>query len=281
MTIVADSGSTKTTWVDIDSGNKVVTEGLNPHFTTDEAFLSACGKVAERGLPQSVYFYGAGCGDEQQRKRGAALLANAFVGAEIYVATDMLGACRAVSGDEASVVGILGTGSNACYYNGKDIEVTSPSLGYILGDEGSANHLGRKLVDNYLKGKMSEELSSMFHDRYPYTYTEWMNHIYHQPNPNRFLASLARFAVDNIAIDECRDDIWYVVDKWHSEQLGYVITRSHCDKINIIGSFGKAIEPVLRKTLSDYCLNVGTVIADPIDALCEYHRKHIVDLRNP
>ncbi len=274
MIIVADSGSTKTTWINIDSGNKVVTEGLNPHFTTDEAFLSACGQVAEMGVPKSVYFYGAGCGDEQQRKRVATLLSKGLATIDIHVETDMLGACRAVSGDKASIVGILGTGSNACYYNGKEIELSSPSLGYILGDEGSANHLGRELLDNYLKGKMSEELSALFHDRYPYTYTEWMDHIYHKPSPNRFLASLARFAVDNIAIDECRNDIWYVVDRWHSEQLGYVITRSHCDRINIIGSFGKAIEQLLRKTLSDYCLHVGTILADPIDALCEYHKKH-------
>ena len=42
MILVADSGSTKTTWADVTTGNKVVTEGLNPHFSTDKQVLDAC-----------------------------------------------------------------------------------------------------------------------------------------------------------------------------------------------------------------------------------------------
>lgn len=48
MTIIADSGSTKTTWMEVESGNKIVTEGLNPHFTTDEAFFAACQVVRQQ-----------------------------------------------------------------------------------------------------------------------------------------------------------------------------------------------------------------------------------------
>ena len=48
MILIADSGSTKTTWMEVESGNKVVTEGLNPHFTTEEQFLAACATVRQQ-----------------------------------------------------------------------------------------------------------------------------------------------------------------------------------------------------------------------------------------
>ena len=47
MILVADSGSTKTTWADVTTGNKVVTEGLNPHFSTDKQVLDACATVCQ------------------------------------------------------------------------------------------------------------------------------------------------------------------------------------------------------------------------------------------
>ena len=116
--IIADSGSTKTTWMDVESGNKVVTEGLNPHFTTDEAFLAACQTVRNKfsilNFQFSIYFYGAGCGSEVQRERVASLLYKAFGTSDIEVETDLLGACRALCGRDSGLVGILGTGSNAC-----------------------------------------------------------------------------------------------------------------------------------------------------------------------
>ncbi len=122
MTIIADSGSTKTTWMDVESGNKIVTEGLNPHFTSDDAFLAACtavrDKVALHSPLSALHFYGAGCGNATQRERVVLLLSKAFGISNIHVETDMLGACRAVCGHEAGLVGILGTGSNACYYDG-------------------------------------------------------------------------------------------------------------------------------------------------------------------
>ncbi len=271
--LIADSGSTKTTWVEVASGNKTVTDGLNPHFTSDEQFGVAFRTVCSMwGMPDEVFFYGAGCGDERQKQRVARLLKDIFSTDNVNVETDMLGACRAVSHNEASLVGILGTGSNACFYDGSRITNVGCSLGYILGDEGSANHLGRLLVDCYLKGQMSMSLRGLFYDAYPYTYAEWMNHIYHQPNANRFLASLARFAVDHCDIKECTDAIEYVVDRWYSEQLSELIRQTQCHKINVVGSFGKAIETTLRKVLSLYGICVGVVMADPIEALRPYHQ---------
>ena len=276
MILVADSGSTKTTWAAVETGTKVVTEGMNPLFVTDEQVHTICQSV-RRNLSVSkdatIFFYGAGCGNVLQQSRMQKLLEKEYGTSRVKVETDMFGACRAVSGNKASLVGILGTGSNACYYDGEKIAAKSVSLGYILGDEGSANYMGRMLLKDYLTGKMPEDIATLFHETYPYSYEEWIDRIYNKPNANRFLASLARFATDHIDLMERENNIWYVVDQWHSAQLGDLIMQTHCCHIDIVGGFAKAIESGLRETLTSYGIEVGTVVADPIDGLIDFHKR--------
>ena len=276
MILVADSGSTKTTWAAVETGTKVVTEGMNPLFVTDEQVHTICQSV-RRNLSVSkdatIFFYGAGCGNVLQQSRMQKLLEKEYGTSRVKVETDMFGACRAVSGNKASLVGILGTGSNACYYDGEKIAAKSVSLGYILGDEGSANYMGRMLLKDYLTGKMPEDIATLFHETYPYSYEEWIDRIYNKPNANRFLASLARFATDHIDLMERENNIWFVVDQWHSAQLGDLMMQTHCCHIDIVGGFAKAIESGLRETLTSYGIEVGTVLADPIDGLIDFHKR--------
>ena len=290
MTIIADSGSTKTTWMDVESGNKIVTEGLNPHFTSDEAFLAACAKVSDRiahhTVVSSIFFYGAGCGSNEQRKRVERLLKEAFPGDDVCVETDMLGASRATADDRPALVAILGTGSNACLYDGLKIIFQPTSTGYILGDKGSANHLGRLLLDDYLTHRMPTRLRHLFHDIYTMSDAQMMDAVYHRPNPNRFLASLAPFAVRHSEEEYCNDMIVETIAQWYFSaiiQMKRPAMRlfragEGTGTIHIVGGFAKAIEPQLRELFEDphpLPLHLGIVAADPIDGLRNYHLKHI------
>ena len=286
MTLIADSGSTKTTWMEVESGNKIVTEGLNPHFTTDEAFLAACQTVRNKfsncNFQFSIYFYGAGCGLVSQRQRVASLLFKAFGTSDIHVETDMLGACRATAGDQPAMVGILGTGSNACLYDGVRIVHQPTSTGYILGDEGSANHVGRLLLAGYLSHRMPSSVRRMFHDTYHMNEAQLMDAVYHQPQPNRFLASLAPFAVQHIDEEYCYDMIVESLAQWYFSVLVYMrrpasrlFHAKRCENtIHVVGGFAKVIESQLQVLFEDpkpFPLHLGTVVADPIDGLREYH----------
>ena len=276
MILLADSGSTKTMWMAVESGNKIVTEGLNPHFTTDEAFLAACSTVRNAFHLSSftfhLFFYGSGCGSEQQRERVASLLFKAFGTSDVHVETDLLGACRAICGDQPGLVGILGTGSNACYYDGKGIVYQAVSTGYILGDEGSANHVGRQLLQDYLSGCMPEEVSDMFHDTYPQTKEEFLEAVYHQPNANRFLASLARFVLEHQDDDYCSMLIEDSLDDWYIYQLEDLWLKSGCDDLYLVGGFAARIDKMLLDNFAqDHDLVLKEVVGDPIDGLREYH----------
>lgn len=278
MILIADSGSTKTTWMEVETGKTVLTEGLNPHFTADGRFQAACTVVRQQiptadYPPQTIFFYGAGCGNTTQRGRVAVLLAKAFGTSDIHVETDMLGACRAVCGHEAGLVGILGTGSNACYYDGSAIAHQPVSTGYILGDHGSANHVGRRLLQDYLSGIMPQHISTMFHDAYPFGHEQFIDHVYHQPNANRYLASLAPFAVQHLAEDYCYHIVYDSLADWYRYQLATLVDRSGCRRLSLVGSYAAHIEPVLCRLAADHGLTLCGVPADPIDGLRRYHRK--------
>ena len=280
MILVADSGSTKTTWAQVGTDNMIVTEGLNPHFTTDEQFLAACRQVSQHfslsTFHFSLYFYGAGCGDDRQRQRVKELLTSFLRPEAVEVDTDMLGACRAVSGDRAGLVGILGTGSNACYYDGRRIVCQPVSTGFIMGDNGSANHVGRILLNDYLTQRMPEGLRRLFHEAYPMSDAQLIDAVYHQPHANRFLASLAPFAVRHEGEDYCAEVIRTALHDWYYGPLTTVIERSGCGdvELHLVGGFAKAIEPTLRRYLADLGLPVGIILADPMPGMLAYHGEH-------
>ena len=276
MTIIADSGSTKTTWMEVSSGNKMVTEGLNPHFTSDEVFLAACATVSEnishQPSPITLHFYGAGCGNVAQRRRVKNLLQKGFNTTHVEVETDMLGACRALCGHKAGLVGILGTGSNACYYDGERIVMQPFSTGYILGDHGSANHVGRILLQDYLTGTMPSDLSDLFHDTYKLSDNELMDNVYHRPNPNRFLASLAPFATKNICHPYCYQLIMSSLSDWYRYQLKGLIDASHSHNLYLTGGFGASLDAPLHDFAKNNNLKVCAVAADPMPGLVCYHQ---------
>lgn len=283
MILIADSGSTKTAWMEVESGNMIVTEGLNPHFTDDETFLSACHQVSQQLLdnaidadPFSVFFYGAGCGSATQRQRVETLLSAAFCTGSVFVETDMLGACRAASGERESLVAILGTGSNACYYDGSVIRCQPTSTGYVLGDNGSANHVGRILLNDYLTERMPAEVRDRFYDTYRMSKDQLIDAVYHRPTPNRFLASLAPFAVQYMNEDYCRGVVDEALYNWYHGPLETLREQSGYNEgeINLVGGFAKAIESAICHCLEGDTLRVGTILADPVVGLCRYHQNH-------
>ena len=280
MTIIADSGSTKTSWAATGTETKTITEGLNPLFTTDETFLNACREVSQQFKCQeaetSVIFYGAGCGNTKQRNRTKKLLQEAFSTDDVTVETDMLGACRATAGNEAGIVAILGTGSNTCYYDGKTIRHKLFSMGYILGDEGSANHLGALLLRSFLSDNMPTHLSDLFEKKAGLTKEQMLEKLYCGPNPNRWLASLAPFATENKKDDFCDELIRMNIDHWIAEQVDPLYEKSHCKKLFVVGGFANATKTILKEQLSDRgymeaSYSLKKVVANPIDNLVKYH----------
>lgn len=144
MIIIADAGSTKTEWAVTGSPGpgetaRFATSGFNAAVSS----TSLLREILENEAPAllslargatDVFYYGAGCAGARAAATASAL-GEVFATARCHVESDMLGAARALCGNEAGIVCILGTGSNSCLYDGRSITANVPPMGFILGDE--------------------------------------------------------------------------------------------------------------------------------------------------
>ena len=179
MTLIADSGSTKTDWTLLHSSNPQLkteviatfrTQGITPiHQTAGDireilerellpqlssfprAKLIASG-VLENPLLQNLhlYFYGSGCTPAHVPMM-VQLMVEELSPKTVEVHSDLMAAARALCQHEAGMACILGTGANSCLYDGEQIIQNTPALGYILGDEGSGSVLGRLFLNAIFK----------------------------------------------------------------------------------------------------------------------------------
>ena len=293
MILLADSGSTKVHWCLVTASGQcsdVFTDGINPLFQTTIAMQNS---ISNQLLPQiapllwagtltHVFFYGAGCTPEKKVFVQKALEA-VFKKAAVSVESDMLGAARGLLGREAGVACILGTGSGSCFYNGENIEWCVPSLGYILGDEGSAAVLGKRLVGDLLKNQLDvqgdnvqgtkENLKELFFKEQNTSMADIIENVYRQPFPNRFLAKLSKFCADHIEDKRIHD---LVYDHFIQFIRRNLVQYKASAPVGFVGSIAYYYRPILEEAMKAEGLPMGTILKDPIEGLKEYHKNSVV-----
>lgn len=295
MILIADSGGSKTDWALIslltDTSKcvlKVRTQGLNPFHqskdvilhTLEQELIPALIKATEQNnnslreadiikLVTQIYFYGAGCTKNLSPIVSEAL-SMAFPSASVKVESDLLGAAHAVCGHEAGIACILGTGANSCQYDGEQIVVNIPPLGYILGDEGSGAVLGKLLLNGIFKGDLPTEIRDLYSEWSGLSYPEIIDKVYRQPLANRFLAGISRFIKDNLQHTELEALVEYNFDNFFKKNI-LKYKSSPIRTISAVGGIAAAFEPQLRASANRFNYQVGKVIASPIEGLIEYY----------
>ena len=277
MILLADSGSTKTDWGLVENGKLVKrlrTSGMNPFQMSEEAITEEIKTHLVPELPGTVlaevHFYGAGCTKEKQPIVERALRANLTINGECEVASDMLGAARGICGHKPGIACILGTGSNSCSYDGKNLVKNVSPLGFILGDEGSGAVLGKLLVGDVLKNQMPEAITKRFFEKYKLTSAEIIDRVYRQPKPNTFLASFVPFLEENI--DEPK--IYNLVKESFRSFLRRNVMQYdgwQTLPIGFNGSIAKIYKKPLLEALEEEGMHLGRIIQAPMEAMVEYH----------
>lgn len=278
MIIIADGGSTKTNWCLIDNTGKKIyynTEGYNPYFVSSEYIISSLKKGLPNDLPfdqiTEVNYYGAGVHNQEKAEIVKTAIKDFFKNAKIFVGHDLLAAARAVLGTETGFAAILGTGTNTCIYNGNDVEFNIDSAAYILGDEGSGCYIGKKLLTDYVRGYMPEEVRKVFWETYKLTPDEVMDNVYTKPLANRFCASFSKFVYDNnVNIEYSRNIVkTSFVDFFTNLVSHYPNYKTY--SFNCIGSVGYNFRNVLEETAEEFGMKVGRILRSPIDDLVKFH----------
>lgn len=278
MIIIADGGSTKTNWCLItEDGKKVLfnTEGYNPYFSNTEYILESLKKNIASDLPiaaiKEVNYYGAGVHNDEKAEIVAKAMRAFFTNAKVNIGHDLLAAARALLGDERGFAAILGTGTNTCIYDGEDIEFNIDSLAYILGDEGSGCYIGKKLLSDYIRGYMPENVRAVFWETFKLTPDDILDQVYTKPLPNRFCASFSKFVYDiTVNIEYSRNLVKSSFDDFFKNLVSHYPNYTSY-KFNCIGSVAYNFRNILEEVAQEYGMEMGVIIRSPIDNLVDYH----------
>jgi N-acetylglucosamine kinase-like BadF-type ATPase len=278
MIIIADGGSTKTNWCLVtEEGKKVYfnTEGYNPYFSSTayivQSLMENLPSDLEKNEITEVNYYGAGCSTDEMRKIVADAMKAVFTKAKVYVGHDLLAAARALLGTSEGFAAILGTGTNTCVYNGREVVHNIDSGAYILGDEGSGCYIGKKLLVDYLRGYMPEPVRKLFWETYKLTPDDVNERVYTQPRANRFCASFSKFVYDNnVHIEYSRNLVRTSFEDFFQNLVTHYPNYQKYT-FNCIGSVGYNFRNVLEEVVTENGMVVGNIIRSPIDNLVKYH----------
>ena len=277
MILIADGGSTKSSWCQLDeNGNRVYfnTEGYNPDFMKSEAIIASLDKSLPETLPREtvtqVHYYGAGVSNARKEEIVAAAMRRIFPRAKVKADHDLLAAAHALLGDKPGFAAILGTGTNSCLYDGKKVVHNVDSLGYFLGDEGSGSFIGKRLLRDYLRGLLPDGLQEIFQQEFNLTREDILDRLYNQPLPNRFLASFGKFTYDNNNISYCREIVLQGFESFFNNIVAHYPNYQDYT-FNCVGSVGYNFRDALAQVARGHGMEVGKIIRSPIDDLVAYH----------
>ena len=274
MRLIIDAGSTKMGWILMDGPEAkahFVTKGFNPNYSPAQDLVETCRSASLPNEIQSIYYYGTGCGNEQNCQIIKEVFQNQFPLADIHVTHDLMAACHAVLGHERGIACILGTGSNSCLYDGKDILEKAVSLGYLVGDEGSGKHIGSEVVRAYFYGFMPEDLRQKFEETYHLELKDFIDKVYHQPQPSRYLATFAKFAGEH----QSNPFIKELVKGCFNAFIEAFVLRfegAKKMKVSFVGSVAFHFQNLLKESLLEYGFAMGEVMPSPAEGLIRYYR---------
>ena len=300
MTLIADSGSTKTDWTLLHSSNPQLkteviatfrTQGITPiHQTAGDireilerellpqlssfprAKLIASG-VLENPLLQNLhlYFYGSGCTPAHVPMM-VQLMVEELSPKTVEVHSDLMAAARALCQHEAGMACILGTGANSCLYDGEQIVQNTPALGYILGDEGSGASIGKRLVNAIYKREIPDMYRQMFERECMIGYDDVIYGVYRSETPAQFLASLVPFINDHIGDNIFRNLVLTEFDLFINRNI-IRLNRPKNFGIGFVGSIAYNFADILKDAARFHGLSIYSIIQRPIQRLAEYHNE--------
>jgi N-acetylglucosamine kinase-like BadF-type ATPase len=276
MILLADSGSTKTEWCLADKGRlirRIHTAGINPYFQSCEEIrreveVSLFPAIRNCSI-DAVWFYGAGCTSKEKKRLISEALSPLAI-ATVEVQSDLTGAAHALCQQQPGIACILGTGSNSCLYDGVKIVANVSPLGYILGDEGSGAVLGKLLAGDCLKNQLPTHLIDKFMNQYKLKASDILERVYKQPFPNRYLAGLSPFLLENISEPSIYE---LVFQSFRSFFIRNVMQYEGfaSQPVYFTGSVAFYYQEVLREAARSLSIHIRAIEQTPMPGLLAYH----------
>ena len=259
ITLIADSSTTRTEWALVEDGEvleSAYTSGLNPFFMTRREIshsirLELPPEFFKRRWSH-VYFYGAGCSGPEKNK----IIEGSLVAQFLLVREQGL-AC------------ILGTGSNSCLYDGKEIVKNVPALGFILGDEGSGAALGRVFLGDVLKGLAPHDLTEAFFDKYKVTRAEVLDAVLNNPAATRNLRAYSFFLSEHLDSQYVHDLIAGEFMRFFERNVSQYDYKTY--PVNFVGPIATTYSEILLEVANQFGATVRKILLSSMPGLIAYH----------
>ena len=279
MILIADSGASKTDWACVErEGDRRIffqSQGYNPNYITQPQIVEDILANLPGGFPVNevleIYFYGAGVTPLQYPFMEETLRKVFTKAKTVFIAMDTLASCRALLQTKPGFAAILGTGANSCLYDGCNEGLNVDSCGFILGDEGSGGNLGKRLITDYIRHNMPDNVYELVGKGLDRNNDELLDVIYTKPFPNRFCAQYAKFIHENLDFDPYFPEL--VTDAFR--QFFKLIVTHYPDytkyTFNAVGSVAYYFKPLLQPVVEEFGMKMGNILKAPMEGLVKYH----------
>ena len=277
MILIVESGATKSDWRAVSKDRKemkrVIAEGVNVSTMKASAIKDiisdAARQFAHEGISE-IYFYAAGVITDKVSAMIKEAFAESIPAASCEIESDLIAAARAACGHSEGIAAIVGTGSNSCLYDGKQIVGRVYSGGFILGDEGSAAALGKLFIADFLKGLVPADIAADFAARYDSDYAAIVQNVYRsQTSPSGYLGSFTPFIMEHYGNDYIRELVEGNFRSFIKRSLKQFDTDRY--PVGVVGGFGYALKDIFTKVAEEEGVRISRFIKEPIDGLVAYH----------
>lgn len=275
MTGVFEAGGSKTEFIfgDATASSSGQAAGIHPMFMSEEAIsgvLTGLTANFPAGSLKQIFFYGASCGSHELSGKVSTVLARMFPEAVVQVESDLLGTARALCGNSPGFASILGTGANACIFNGKEITRRMVSFGFWLGDEGSGGHLGKKVFRAWLKGELPAAFSEEAEFLFEAPSAKALQFLLEADAPNARMARLGGMAIRNKQLPVFKALIQEGLQDFFRENSD-LISEAGQLPFHFSGSVAFHLRDEISATLSVMNLKPGRFADRTTERLFQYH----------
>ncbi len=278
MIAVIYSGSRHADWK-LANKNGIVSEfrtsGINPAFNDKKYILSLLNKQVQlvnyAEQIKRIYFFGAGVSSDDLKNVIIESFSEFFRYGKVSAENDLQAAALATLGNDKGIVGILGSGANAAFFDGKKIRKNNYGLGYILADEGSANWMGRKLLKHYLNGILPEEIEKKFSEKFDLNRKHILDKVYKQPNAALFLSSFVEFIAENQGDPYVKGLVQKGFEEYIMTYILPLQKQNNVMPVYAAGTVADTFEPLLKDRMQHYGLDFRGVVRKPITNVLNYY----------
>jgi len=277
MILIGTSGSTKCDWQLVDAEKTLIrksSKGINPFFMDDVAISDIVKSLGSEIIDyksdiEVVYFFGAGCSSKHFASMVERGLSMVFSKSHLYVKEDIVAAAFATFNGEPSITALMGTGSNACHFDGDIVRQEVSGMDFILGDEGSRSHFGKLLLSQYLKKQLPSEIAKDLERDFQLNREDILLNVYIKPYTNVYLSSFSQFIKERINHPYLRgmvkESITDFVDTYIRSIKNYESLPVH-----FVGSVPHFFEDIVNEVVEEQHLKKGIFVEEPIDLLVGY-----------